>query len=164
MNDNPSLLVASAVLAAASAIPARAAWVTGDDGHGYETLTRGGVTIVYGEDAAHPGGIVLREVRSAPPEGDWTLDALADIQRDTGLVPTAIGPSFVHSRDGRLKSFAIPATVRSLGADAFSACVGATNALVLPAGLEELGVAAFWACENLAGDLVIPAGVERIGP
>ena len=164
MNDNPSVLLASAVLAASSTIPVRAAWVTGEDGHGYETLTRGGVTIVYGEDAAHPGGIVLREVRSAPTEGEWTLDALADIQRDTGLVPTAIGPSFVHSRDGRLKSFAIPATVRSLGSDAFSACVGATNALVLPAGLEELGVAAFWACENLTGDLVIPAGVERIGP
>ena len=164
MNDNHSLLLASAVLAASSTIPVRAAWVAGDDGHGYETLERDGVTIVYEKDDAHPGGIVLREVRSAPAEGDWTLDALADIERDTGLVPTAIGPGFVHSRDGRLKSFAIPATVRSLGAGAFSGCVGATNALALPAGLEELGDAAFWICGNLTGDLVIPAGVERIGP
>ena len=164
MNDNHSLLLASAVLAASSTIPVRAAWVAGVDGHGYETLERDGVTIVYEKDAAHPGGIVLREVRSAPAEGDWTLDALADIERDTGLVPTAIGPGFVHSRDGRLKSFAIPATVRSLGAGAFSGCVGATNALALPAGLEELGDAAFWICGNLTGDLVIPAGVERIGP
>ena len=79
MNDNPSLLLASAVLAASFTIPARAAWATGDDGHGHEALVRDGVTVLYGEDADHPGGIVLREVRSAPAEGDWTLDALPDI-------------------------------------------------------------------------------------
>ena len=139
---------------------AEGAWTTGVLPSAQRTLSDGIVTIVYDDDAEHPGGIVLARV-ALHPEGDWTLDSMPDIEKETGLRPTAIGGGFA-GRQGGLRSFAIPQTVRSIGNAAFSMCENATNTLALPAGLETIGRSAFYCDKGLSGDLTIPAGIERI--
>ena len=140
-----------------AAEPVFAAWTVDTDN---SSIHNGEIEISIGPDAAHDGGIVLKKVHQAP-KGDWNLDSLPRIEADTGFRPTAIDGGF-SARHSRLRSFALPDTVQSIGRAAFFSCENATNTLVLPANLETLGRAAFMGCKSLGGNLVVPAGVRVI--
>ena len=57
-------------------------------------LENNGIVISFEDDKLYQGGIVLKKVISFP-EGEWSLDSLAEIEADTGLIPTTLGPAFV---------------------------------------------------------------------
>ena len=140
-----------------AAEPVFAAWTVDTDN---SSIHNGEIEISIGPDAAHDGGIVLKKVHQAP-KGDWNLDSLPRIEADTGFRPTAIDGGF-SARHSRLRSFALPDTVQSIGRAAFFSCENATNTLVLPANLETLGRAAFMGCKSLGGNLVVPAGIDTL--
>lgn len=60
-----------------------------------------------------------------------------------------------------LASLSLPATLKSIGKSAFTAC--AFTSLVLPSGLASIGQSAFQSCDKL-GSVYIPSGVKEISP
>ncbi len=127
---------------------------------GAGTLTNGAIVISYEEDKKCSNGIILKKVVSHP-EGEWTLDTLPQIEADTGLIPTAIGSSFV-AFNMTLISYSLPKSIRRIGAAAFFLCKKIKNVPNFPAELEEIGAAAFYYNESANGALVIPAEVKVI--
>ena len=58
---------------------------------------------------------------------------------------------------------AIPNTVTSIGASAFSDCSSLTGALTLPTKLTSIGASAFSGCSSLTGALTLPTKLTSIG-
>jgi len=70
---------------------------------------------------------------------------------------TAIGGNTI------LKSIAMPASVTSIGDDAFFACGGLTGPLTIPSTVTSIGKCAFLGCRGFTGSLTIPSSVTYIG-
>ena len=79
------------------------------------------------------------------------------------LPVTAIGDgAFMSGYETRnLSSITIPASVTSIGANAFDGCINLSD-ISLPAGLTSIGDYAFDSCRNLS-NITIPASVTSIG-
>lgn len=63
----------------------------------------------------------------------------------------------------KITSIAIPASVLSIGNDAFGQCRSLAGELVLPERLQTIGSKVFEYCEKLTGNLTIPGSVTEIG-
>lgn len=63
----------------------------------------------------------------------------------------------------KITSIAIPASVLSIGYNAFYECRSLAGELVLPERLQTIGGGAFEYCEKLTGNLTIPGSVTEIG-
>ncbi|MBO7298772.1 MAG: leucine-rich repeat domain-containing protein [Kiritimatiellae bacterium] len=123
-------------------------------------LENNGIVISFEEDKLYQGGIVLKKVISFP-EGEWSLDSLAEIEADTGLIPTTLGPAFV-AFNKTLVSYVLPKTLRRIGAAAFFLCTKIKNPPDFPKVLEKIGAAAFYYNESANGPLVIPPRIKAI--
>ena len=62
-----------------------------------------------------------------------------------------------------LTTVILPASVVSIGDNAFSSCINLSGTVPLPAALTSIGNSAFWNCSSLTGDLIIPNNVNSIG-
>jgi hypothetical protein len=78
-----------------------------------------------------------------------------------GLLLTADGRSLLACPTGRNGHLVVPASVSTIGQDAFSGCRGLT-AISLPSELTSIGSRAFSDCDGLAG-ITVPASVSSIG-
>ena len=75
---------------------------------------------------------------------------------------TKIGSaSFYHAK--HLKGVTIPASVKSIGNDAFNGCTGLSAVPALSEGLTSIGERAFYFCPVMKGELVIPKSVNKVG-
>ena len=87
---------------------------------------------------------------------DMTLDLTKPI--DGGLTIVAINCNYqlVPTYTTYLTTLILPETLRSIGANTFTACSGLkTITPFMPASLTTIGSQAFWLCKNLEGDLVL---------
>jgi len=62
-----------------------------------------------------------------------------------------------------LKTVKLPASVVSIGDNAFSNCTNLVGLNVLPTALKSIGNSSFLSCTSLSGNLTIPADVSSIG-
>ncbi|MEA4935381.1 MAG: leucine-rich repeat domain-containing protein [Paludibacter sp.] len=62
-----------------------------------------------------------------------------------------------------LSSLILPASLQSVGNNAFAYCSGIFGNLTLPSTLHKLGNGAFYGCYRLTGTVTIPAGLTNIG-
>lgn len=118
------------------------------------------LVISYEEDKNYSGGIVLKKVVNYPT-GEWSLNSLAQIETDTGLVPTTLGPAFV-AFNKTLVSYDLPKTIRKIGAAAFFFCTKVVNPPNFPTELDSIGAAAFYYNQSANGALIIPPRVKVI--
>ncbi|MBP8850959.1 MAG: leucine-rich repeat protein [Breznakibacter sp.] len=73
--------------------------------------------------------------------------------------------AFYNGTNGKLtlKSFVFPASVTSIGDNAFKGCSGFTGSLTIPSSVTSIAYMAFYGCSGFTGSLTIPASVTSIG-
>lgn len=134
-----------------------AVWVANEEAG---MLKNGEITVSFEKDKSYLGGIVLKKLIQSPNE-QFSLNSLADIEKDTGLVPTTLGSCFA-SWNNNLVSYVLPASLRKIEDRAFSMCKKVRNVPNLPPELEEIGYEAFFANESAKGSIVIPKNIRVI--
>jgi len=75
---------------------------------------------------------------------------------------TSIGSNAFMYCTGLSGVISIPSGVSSMGNDAFSGCAGLTGNLVIPSSMTSLPVDAFWGCSGLTS-VTIPSSITSIG-
>lgn len=71
-------------------------------------------------------------------------------------------PANAFENKTTLTSIALPATILSIGDNAFAGCTTLSGAVPLPAAVTSIGNYAFSGCMSLSGTLTLPAGVTAI--
>ena len=75
-------------------------------------------------------------------------------------VESILGDAF---RETKISGVVFPASLKTIGADAFFDCNLMNGSLNLPEGLLSIQHGAFWGCENLSGQLSLPNSLIELG-
>ena len=94
--------------------------------------------------------------------GIWASEGNANYSSDdTGVLFNKNKTELIQAPGGISGSYTIPDSVTSIGAFAFTRCIGLTSVRI-GSSVETIGDGAFSDCTGLTGELIIPDGVARI--